>query len=305
MKNNIFKLLGVFCAVVVFFVGTVVGGIKLYMKRHDAIPKPVPPDGENVMGDEGESTYNKRFPFLKWNECTYNATNGRDNRCIGKKIGSTTLTYSGESTVADIYEIEGISSDLSLLIRFENDLDYYVYATDGYETDSWGGFLKGANILSYMEVNKVTFQHGMYNMISDEEVETQEFLKSLNLNDDHKIFYYEEVPSSFFESTEFEELLDIFDKKNREIDNKTYSSENTEFFKNNRLGKEIMSASVNYTLFGENNYSIKVYSGGFIATNIGGGRGKLIYIGREEVKEIESSMKEKIAFKKEFVGFNW
>ena len=192
-------------------------------------------------------------------------------------------------TTVLVYEIPGIKTAFAVAVRFPEEGRYYVYGNASYRTDSYADFADTTLLMQYAELNSITLHSAKRERDVSSAYETiQALLTELFSAETIPAFMPEDLPSDF--GGDALRPGDVTNDKPEHGTAPNYgtttllivSEEVLDYLQDKELGTLCVSIGLDYHLFGQNNISMQVYSGGFVTTNIGWS-GKTFYVGKEKV----------------------
>ena len=186
-----------------------------------------------------------------------------------------------ETTVL-AYEIPGIDPSFAVAVKFPDEEQYYVYGNALYAADTYSDFATGIQLLQYTDLIGIILHtetgeqdvSGAYGTI-------RELLEELFAEESIPVFTHEELPSDFG-GCAYMPNDPILTAPNRGTGTTILivSDDVLEFLQNKEFGELCAEIGVDYRLLGQQNIGIRVYSGGFVTTNIGWTE-KTFYVGEE------------------------
>lgn len=214
--------------------------------------------GEDATGELGvipkwdEMSISQQFSSFNFDDKEYSTrVCSIDEAHIGAKLGAVTLEgydiYEDKSykIQAEVYEINDVNTECAAAIKFEGDLEYYVYVNSWYRPADLAQFIKDLNL-----TENVIFGNIHYNYTA---------------GDNHYNIEFEDIDDKLV----WDMLLSDTTLPN--------------VHKGTDWHISIMSISVDIPVLGYENISLAVTEDGYLTTNILN-TGKCFYIGVEKVK---------------------
>lgn len=219
-----------------------------------------------------EMSISQQFSLVQYNNNSYSSRITKissDN--IVKNIGSSILdgydTYTGTtySKSGELYSIKDISEKCAIAVKFEDDIDYYVYVNSDYRPTTLKEFMNDLNLKENTSFGTIYYSYWDKNSSGDMEHKDVEFY-----NVDNEIIW-----KMLFDNVDLENIYSDTDSGN-------YMSERW---------TTTIDISVDIPLLGYKNISVSLTDKGYMLTNILD-TGKGFYIGEDKVKEFLEYIKE-------------
>ena len=219
-----------------------------------------------------EMSISQQFSLVQYNNNSYSSRITKissDN--IVKNIGSSILdgydTYTGTtySKSGELYSIKDISEKCAIAVKFEDDIDYYVYVNSDYRPTTLKEFMNDLNLKENTSFGTIYYSYWDKNSSGDMEHKDVEFY-----NVDNEIIW-----KMLFDNVDLENIYSDTDSGN-------YMSERW---------TTTIDISVDIPLLGYKNISVELTDKGYLLTNILD-TGKGFYIGENKVQEFFNYVKE-------------
>lgn len=279
IMKNLKYMIAPICIIFIAIIGIYESGI--FISKPDiAIRKDDQWIIKEVYRDEKTETSTAIVP--KWNEMSisqqfmevsYNANRyssritkiSSDNieKNIGTSIlkGNDTYTNTDYTKKGELYSIKNISEKCAIAVKFEGDIDYYVYINAYYRPTTLGEFIKDLNLKEITSFGTINYDYWDKNM----EYKNIEFYDV----DDNSIWQI------LFSDINLENI---------------YSDNDTGKYVSERYSTSI-NISVDIPLLGYKNISVSLTDKGYLLTNILD-TGKGFFIGENKVQEFLEYIKE-------------
>lgn len=186
-----------------------------------------------------------------------------------------------QSTVV-AYEIHGIDPSFAVAVKFPDEEKYFVYGNALFSADTYADFAAGTQLLQYTDLSRIILHTGTGERdVSGACGTIRELLEDLFAAEFIPVFAQEELPSDFG-GCAYMPNDPILTAPNRGTGTTILivSDDVLDFLQDKELGKLCAEIGADYRLLGQQNIGIRVYSGGFVTTNIGWTE-KTFYVGEE------------------------
>ena len=190
---------------------------------------------------------------------------------IENEIGTATLTGHDTYTKTDyikngnVYSIKDLSEECAIAVKFEDDINYYVYVNSNYRPATLGEFMEKLNLKEITSFGTIYYNYWDKDSQGNMEYKRIEFYDV----DNKKIW------DMLFNNLDLENI---------------YSDTNAGSYMSEKYTTEF-SISVNIQLLGYKNISVSLTDKGYLITNILD-TGKGFYIGEDKVQDFLNYIKE-------------
>lgn len=235
--------------------------------------------GERIVGldsKESDMEMEDEFPSGKW--ITVDGQNA-----------STEIL---RETNVDVYTIANVNPLFAIAVKFSDEERYCVYGNNAFEAQSYAEFAEGTQLLQYTDLREIVLYTSNGTRVIPGGYDTiQALFADLFAGDTIPAFASWQLPIEFGgDAYRAGDAIQAEQKHGTAPSSGTttvpvVSTAVAEFLQDKNLGTVCVDIAVNYQLLGQQNIGIKVYSGGFVTTNIGW-TGRTFYVGPEYVESL-------------------
>ena len=222
-----------------------------------------------------EMSISQQFMEVQYNNSKYSTrVTEISNDNIGENIGTANLvghdiyTDTYHNKKGELYAIKNIAEKCAIAVKFEGDINYYVYVNSYYRPTTLGEFMEDLDLKEITSFGTICYDYWDKNSEGDIEYKNIEFYDV-----DDEIIWQK-----------------LFNNPNLE---NIYSDNDTGKYMSERYSVSI-SISVDIPLLGYKNIGISLTDKGYLLTNILD-TGKGFYIGEDKVQEFLNYIKENYA----------
>ena len=239
--------------------------------------------GEKTAGSDGKTSGDGRNE-----EITEGAWIAVENRDVPAEVQ--------RETEVDVYEITDVDTSFAVAVKFPDEDRYWVYGNDLFGAKTYAEFAEGTQLLRYTDLRAIVLhEQGGERRTEDGSKTIPLLLEELFAAEAVPAFFTEELPGDFggvayLPDDPMPQSVWTAPNPGTGTTRLIVSEEVSEFLQDKELGECCVELGVDYRLLGQQNVVIKVYSGGFVTTNIGWS-GRTFYVGPERVESFVRKMR--------------
>lgn len=232
-------------------------------KRKEVYADPTITSGNAIALKWDEKSITQKFSTVEYMGNIYDTSRNvkTSSDKIGEELGKATLT--GKDTYTDtnytanatLYELKDFPAECIIVVQFEGDTDYYIYANSYYKPETLGDFMDDLHLKDIVDFGTVYYNYTYIDSSGERQFAEVEFY---NIDD-------ELILQMLFDDRSLENIYN---------DNGRYTGD---YF------TQSVSISVNIPMLGVENISVSLTDKGYLITNILE-TGKGFYIGEDKVQ---------------------